>query len=335
MKKSLVVYFIIFISSTFVFSQFERINGVSLVSVKEPLDSTHVLPIQNIGANWVAVVPFCDFDSICEGKLAYNQEWEFYGERLNGARQIVKQLKNHGISIMMKPQIREEDGLYVGHINFSKKREWRTFEQSYKEYILDFVLLAEEEHVELFCIGTELRKFVKSRPKFWRRLIKEIREIYSGKITYAANWDDYDEFPFWEQLDFIGVDAYFPISKKETPKIKDLEEGWQPILKKMEKISDENGKRILLTEYGYRSIEKSAAKPWLHTSNAVFDEESQFNSLSALYNTIWNRKFVVGGFLWRWYPYHPNSGGKNDIKYTVQNKLAEKLVGVTYRKTGK
>ncbi|MBL1279858.1 MAG: glycoside hydrolase [Fluviicola sp.] len=330
MKKTILSYLIISLFSALSFSQ-NKIAGVSLVSVKVELKASHIAPIKNISANWVSVVPFCDFDSINDAKLIYDKEWEYYGERLEGVRQMVKEIRKSGLSVMLKPQIREKDGRYVGDINFAKKKDWKTFEQSYKSYILAFVKLAEEENVELFCIGTELRKFVKSRPKFWKKLIKEIRAIYSGKMTYAANWDDYDEFPYWKELDFIGIDAYFPISKKDAPTSEELVEGWQAILAKMKTVSEENCKKILLTEYGYRSVKKSAAKPWVHTSDAVFDEDSQFNSLAALYAAVWKKEFIAGGFLWRWYPYHPNSGGENDIKYTVQNKLAEKLVGLTYK----
>ena len=28
---------------------------------------------------------------------------------------------------------------------------------------------------------------------------------------------------FWDELDFIGIDAYFPLSDKKSPTIEDLE----------------------------------------------------------------------------------------------------------------
>jgi hypothetical protein len=48
----------------------------------------------------------------------------------------------------------------------------------------------------------------------------EIRKIYTGKLTYAANWDDFDKVPFWKELDYIGIDAYFPLSDAATTKWK-------------------------------------------------------------------------------------------------------------------
>ena len=60
--------------------------------------------------------------------------------------------------------------------------------------------MAEEEKVDIFCIGTELEKFIEHRPAYWRELIAEVRKVYKGKLTYAANWDEYKRVPFWDAL---------------------------------------------------------------------------------------------------------------------------------------
>jgi hypothetical protein len=36
-----------------------------------------------------------------------------------------------------------------------------------------------------------------NRPKYWQELILEIRKVYKGKLTYAANWDEFKRVPFW------------------------------------------------------------------------------------------------------------------------------------------
>jgi hypothetical protein len=60
--------------------------------------------------------------------------------------------------------------------------------------------------MELFCFGTELGNAIAKRPQYWSQLIVKIRK-YTGKLTYAANWDDFDKVPFWKELDYIGIDA--------------------------------------------------------------------------------------------------------------------------------
>ena len=52
----------------------------------------------------------------------------------------------------------------------------------------------------------------------WWELIANIRQSYSGQLTYAANFDNYQEVYFWDQLDLIGINAYFPLRElQEQP----------------------------------------------------------------------------------------------------------------------
>jgi hypothetical protein len=68
----------------------------------------------------------------------------------------------------------------------------KKWESNYEKYILDFAQLAQNENIELFCFGTELGTVAK-RPEYWSQLNK--KKIY-WKLTYAANWDDFDKVPF-------------------------------------------------------------------------------------------------------------------------------------------
>ena len=76
----------------------------------------------------------------------------------------------------------------------------------------------EEADVDIFCIGTELEQFVKHRPDYWKGLIKKIREAYKGKLTYAANWDEYSLGPLFGKISIIlGSMPIFPLSESQTP----------------------------------------------------------------------------------------------------------------------
>ncbi len=80
--------------------------------------------------------------------------------------------------------------------------------------------------------------------------------------------------PFWSELDYIGVDAYFPISLEESPTLEQLETGWQPLAKELEAFSDPYQRPILFTEYGYRSATQCAGKHWEITNQASADMKS-------------------------------------------------------------
>jgi len=49
----------------------------------------------------------------------------------------------------------------------------------------------------------------------WKKLIQNIRKIYSGQLTYAANFDNYQNIAFWEDLDVMGINAYFKLRTLE------------------------------------------------------------------------------------------------------------------------
>jgi len=194
----------------------------------------------------------------------------------------------------------------------------------------DVAKLSEELKVELFCIGTELFNFVSSRPTFWLHLISEVRKIYSGKLVYAENWDRYSEIDFWKGLDFIGVDAYFPLSDNKDPSLAEINEAWQPQLEIMKSLSQKFGKKIMFTEYGYRSIDFALRTPWNSaTEHPGLNMSLQSKAYRALYQQAWSKDWFAGGFLWKWHQ-QLESGGLENSRFTPQNKPAEDVLRSFY-----
>lgn len=226
---------------------------------------------------------------------------------------------------MLKPQIWVLGGKFVGFIKMDNDSDWKKFEKSYKDFILFYAKIAEEEKIEMFSIGTEMKTMVLERPEFWEELITEVRSVYNGQITYAANWDSYKNPKFWKRLDFIGIDAYFPLSDKKTPSVQELEQAWIPIANDIKHTSKKEGKPIIFTEYGYRSVDYSALEPWEGNYNTV-NHDAQINTLKAVFNTFWKEEWFNGGFLWKWYDNHSTAGGVDNTRFTVQNKPAESVV---------
>ena len=308
-----------------------KINGISLAAAKELIDSTDLAPIKSINANWVALMPYA-FIREGERTLNYNTEWQWIGERKEGIEVDIASSKKAGLKVMLKPHVWLTHGEYTGDFELTTEVEWLAFEKSYKTYILDFAQIAEVQHVELFCIGTEWRKFVKHRPAFWVSLIKDVRSIYTGKLTYSSNWDEYTETPFWKELDFIGVNAYFPLTEHIYPTNEELQLAWLPITKQLAELSHDTEKHILFTEYGYRSIEGTTIRPWESDTKLPVSMLEQQIALSALYQTTWNQKWMAGGFLWKWFSNHDKRGGEDHLGFTPQNKPSEMVVKEQYGK---
>lgn len=311
-----------------------KINGLSLVSERYILDSTHIPPIIEVGANYAAVIPFCFMPKKDSSDVFFGNNNQWKGEGLSGTRTAVQELHKQGIKTMIKPQIWVGHGVFTGEIEMKSNEGWRNFENNYAAYILAFAKIAEEENAAMYCIGTEMMLVVRNRPEIFTRLINEVRKVYHGKLTYAENWDCFEKVPFWDALDYIGVDAYFPIHISRNPSAKKLDNGWKKYLPVFDSLSQSFDKKILFTEYGYRSIKKCAATPWTYDRNKSdkIDQRCQVRALASLYKNVWDKEYFAGGFLWKWHPDDKKAGGKNNSMFTVQNKLAEATVREQYKK---
>ena len=196
----------------------EKICGLSFVASNRALVEQDFEPVSMTNANHLALMPFGYMKSKTDPKLIFDDDFQWWGEKSEGLSLSIDLAHKNGFKVMLKPQIWVMGGTFTGHLEMSNEEAWTNFEEDYRAFILNFAKIADRKGVDIFCIGTELGKFVAARPKFWDGLIQEIRLIYKGKLTYAENWDCYDEPAFLSQLDYIGVDAYFPISKKGESK---------------------------------------------------------------------------------------------------------------------
>ena len=304
-----------------------KINGVSFVASRDSISEKHIRPVLNVHANYAAIMPFGFFRDVENPEIIYNTNRQWFGESKLGAKQYIEALHKQDIKVMMKPHIWIGRGDFTGHVTMSSEDKWRQFEASYSKFILDFAELAEETNAEILCIGTELEKFIEHRPAYWYELIKKIKTVYKGQLTYAANWDEFKRTPFWGELDYIGVDAYFPVSDSQTPTVKECLEGWKAHKALISGVSVKFDKPILFTEFGYRSVDYSGKEPWKsdRSMNSI-NMEAQTNTTKALFDTFWQEDWFAGGFIWKWFRNHEKSGGKNNTQFTPQNKPVEAII---------
>jgi len=312
-------------------AQTSKINGVSFVASREAVNDKHINPVVNVNANYAAIMPFGFVKALDSPEIIHNTDRQWFGETRAGAKQYSEQLKAKNIKIMIKPQIWVWNGEFTGYIEMKAEEDWKKLEASYSSFILEYADLAQEINAELLCIGTELEKFVINRPSYWSNLIVEIKKKYKGKLTYAANWDEFKRTPFWKDIDYIGVDAYFPVSDSKTPTVEECLEGWKTHKEVIKGISETHNKPILFTEFGYRSVDFSGKEPWKSDrSMHVVNMQAQTNTTKALFDTFWQEDWFAGGFIWKWFHNYESSGGEKDNQFTPQNKPVEMLIKTYY-----
>ncbi|WP_247232243.1 glycoside hydrolase family 113 [Telluribacter sp. SYSU D00476] len=309
----------------------EKIKGVSLVAPREPVTDSVFVPVRQVHAEWVSVMPY---GFVEEGKPGFHYagksgEWKWWGETPQGTAETIRMAHRQGLKVMLKPHVWIGRGGFTGHLNFTTEADWATFEKGYGEYLLEFARVADSTDAEIYCIATEMQNFVAKRPQFWHRIIREIKGIYKGQLTYAENWDTYQNVPFWDQLDYIGVDAYFPLSEKQHPSVAELRKGWQTHLKAMGAYAGKHQKPVLFTEYGYRSADYAARKPWETDQSQPENEQLQVAAYQALFEEVWGREWMAGGFVWKWFP-GLEKGRKARDWYSPQHRPAEQTLADFY-----
>lgn len=309
----------------------EKIAGVHIESPKQSTHADYLKPLQRIAANWIAIVPFA-FMEANEPEISYNDDRNWWGDTPEGIQNTAKLAKSNGLKIVLKPHFWVNGHGWAGQLEMNTKK-WELWEKNYEHFILDMATVANSLDLEMLCIGVEMKTAVIYRPSFWKQLIPKIRAKYKGKLIYAANWDNYTAIPFWNQLDYIGIDAYFPLSQETTPTKTELIAKWKTKKQKLANYSKRAKKPIIFTEMGYRSIDKGTWKQW-EIENAPNNEHinltAQQNAYEALFETFWNEPWFKGGFIWEWHPNDNSAGGTKNSNYTPQHKPVEQIIKKWY-----
>lgn len=303
----------------------KKIHGVSWVASGSKPTADVMKSVEEASVNWLCFMPY-GFSSNDDPNLKFNSERQWVGETSEGIRHCTSMAHDLGYSVAIKPHIWLFNGSYTGHWSFDNEDDWATLEASYTQYIITFAEIAEEEGAELFILGTELEKFVEQRPEYWFDLIDSVRTVYSGMLTYAANWDEYNRVPFWKELDYIGIDAYFPLTDNPKTTAEKIRKIWLKQYAVIDGFANEVNRPVLFTEYGYRSVYGGFAEPWDSSRRKDYDIATQLNGYIGLYRAVWQQKSFAGGFLWKWFDHPESAGGTGHSGFTPQNKPSLEVI---------
>lgn len=324
----------------------EKHRGVCWVGGSRIVDSTMLQALAERNVNWISQTPFGWQRGYNNPEIGNNigNEGAWWGERDEGLKSTTRMARKHGIKTILKPHIwlRDNEGKWRGEISMNSEEDWQKWFADYEEFILHYAKVAEAENMEMLCIGTELHKTCIEREQNWRTLIAKVRAVYSGDLTYAANFSqEFEDVAFWDELDYIGVQAYFPVAASENPTLEEVRQGWQPHLKKLEAFSEKYQKPILFTEAGYKSTKNAGIEPWVWPQRLsqedrqdVYSEETQATLYEAMFREVFDQPFIAGIHLWKWYPSQRRRSQEAserqrqfyNIDFTPQGKLAEEVM---------
>ena len=227
---------------------------------------------------------------------------------------------NYGLKVFLTPH------LYVPNESRSTIRpdDRGAWFASYTAFISYYAAMAQRLGVEQFAVGSELSSISDDRPG-WLQVIQEVRARYHGTVLYAADAYEAARVPFWDALDLIGIDAYFPLSATPTTDVSVLQRSWEPIRAEMAAGAARYGRKILFTEAGYTSQEGTTTRPndWMLGTKP--DESEQAAAYQALLATFSDEPWWEGVYWWVWNAL-PDNGSDHATNYSPRGKAAERVI---------
>ena len=322
------------------------LRGISFVPIPtapfgSPQAADSLRRLAATGANWVAIVaPF---------REASSSAHDFYrgGEdpSLDAVGQEIDLAHSLNLKVMLQPIVLSNDGVWNGWFQPDDIHSWFL---NYQAMILDYARTANDHHADLLCVGTEF--FTLTTPVFspsWRDLVAAVRGVYSGQLTYSANWGDkhnpeFVTIDWWDTLDYIGISAYFPLSWNNF--LTDpLAAGWRNYqdpfganaqgttfhwFDAIAAVHQRWNKPILFTKIGFASYANSPGR-WDVPPDPYLELSVQANAYDATMR-VWGQVDWMQGIFWSpWYS-APTAGGPRDNGESPQNKPAENVLGRWY-----
>ena len=286
-------------------------DGYSKPSVRKAVKT-----LADLGGTAITLVPTWYMKSSSANAIEPNEEKSPSDESL---AKVISWIRQAGMQVIMKPHVDVIDDSYRGDIQPADREAWF---RSYGTFIDHFASFSTSHSVDLFVAGTEL-KTMSSETDRWRAVIQTVRDRFTGPITYAANWDEVDQVQFWDDLDAIGVDAYYPLTRdiSKAPSLEELVTAWQGIASQLQAKSAQWERPILLTEVGYPSQVGATVKPYEVTDQPA-DQNIQALAYEATFKALSGSDWLKGISWWSWRA-DPSPEENLEIDYPPKGKKAQ------------
>jgi hypothetical protein len=330
-----------------------QVNGLSLVSWGwddyGSTDSTNTLRwMKALGASDVVIVTENYVDPTTDTVASLPG---LTGPNANLAKTIVS-ARALGLTVTVKPSyVNSQTNSSLAWPTYVPK-DYARFFRSYQANLLAHARIAAQAGAARLVIGTEFGGQItgKAHLAAWTAIIRQVRAVFTGKLTYAATFsaewsgpyaDEASYLSFWSQLDEAGFNFYPNLTRSADPSLATLiakftrNDDGNDTIAHLIAVAARVGKPVLLTESGFRSVRNfwdtgdwssaypidDAAQTRLHTAN-----------LSVL--TGLKAPWLEGVFLWQCLAYTraetvPSSWWDSD--FTFQGKPAAKVIQAYFK----
>ncbi|MGQ9708559.1 MAG: glycoside hydrolase family 113 [bacterium] len=284
--------------------------------------------------NWVVIVPVWFISDTGGSDICFRPDSSPTDSEIVW---IINRAHRLGLKVFLKPEVRCLSGVGQGYHN---PRDTNWFAQ-YRGFITRYADIALRTGCELFSVGAGLDRSTDEPWEVaeWEKTIKKVRGMLSSgpvacPITYAADWRTYCNIPFWNLLDYIGINAYFPLwdsagsGPSSPPSVDYLSDCWKMHLARMESLAVVLGQKpVLFTEVGYPSVRGGSRHPGAITISGGYDydEVEQRNGYLATFHSLLGKPWFAGWFWFNWVTDTTRKGAL-DLSYSPKGKPAQEVL---------
>ena len=316
-------------------------EGITIESLKPPEPGRYgtesfrksVKYLKGLGANSIAVIPYARLLRAEVPSIIYNTGAGYPRAATIKAIQIAKE---EGMRVVLKPHLwlanrPENKNYWTGIVKFDDEG-WKEYLARYRNMVLELATMASKGGADILVIGTEIKSTTKNHPNYMKKLIAEVRMIYEGEVTYAANHDEFQRITFWGDLDYIGIDAYFQLTDLENPTVPEIIESWQWAKDEIsETVKANPGKRVLFLEAGYKPKPFALKAPWEWRAEGAENQEIQANGYEALFEVFWKEEWFAGVYWWKYFSdLDATEGEAGREQFNPHKKKAEEVLRKYY-----
>ena len=252
-------------------------------------DESLRLMADRLAVDWVALTFAALQETAQSTEIHWQEEPTVTDDEIRSA---VARAKELGLKVCLKPVVNCADGTWRAHIAFFDvdvpcEPTWSDWFASYTAFIVHHARLAQETGAEMLCIGCEMVQTDK-RETEWRELVRQVREVYSGVVTYNCDKYQEDRVRWWDALDVISSSGYYPVGT------------WEQQLDRIETVVRTHDKPFFFMEAGCPSRDGSQHLPNDWNLRGAASEAAQDEFHREMFDTTARRDWVRGFVLWDW-----------------------------------
>ncbi len=286
-----------------------------------------------LGVNWISVTPFGRLWSLSSTIIDASFEAPYENNR-DAVRRMVEQAHARGLRVLLIPHLWVETGGWRGEIDPGSEDGWQSYQRSYRAFVLGWAELAAAADADAFSIGVECKSWSGRFGPFWRSLIGDVRATFPGLLTYSANWDEAEHVLFWDALDLIGINAFYPLASHPRASYDEYLEGARRARNALARLTHTLDQPVLFVEVGYTTRADAAVEPWLWPDDmhdVAYDEHEQARALAAVLELFAPEPWFAGMFIWRYYADLDDVSQEAAWGFSPHAKVAEQVLARAFR----